>query len=41
MSSYRISTRCRYTGQANFNTDGLGLTPREFLDHPNFPTVYP
>jgi hypothetical protein len=41
MSSYRISTRCRYTGQANFNTDGLGLTPREPFDHPNFPTVYP
>jgi ectoine hydroxylase-related dioxygenase (phytanoyl-CoA dioxygenase family) len=41
MSSYRMSARCRYTGQANFNTDGLGLIPRQHFDHPNFPTVYP
>ena len=41
MSSYRISARSRYTGQANYNTDGLGLKPREVLDHPNFPIVYP
>ena len=41
MSSYRISSRCRYTGQANYNTDGLGLVPRKHFDHPNFPTVYP
>ncbi|RYD53809.1 MAG: hypothetical protein EOP60_09545 [Sphingomonadales bacterium] len=41
MSSYRISGRTRYTGQANFNTDGLGLEPRKLFDHPNFPTVYP
>ena len=41
MSSYRISARSRYTGQANHNTDGLGLEPRELFDHPNFPTVYP
>jgi hypothetical protein len=41
MSSYRVSSRARYTGQANFNTDGLGLTPREVPDHPNFPIVYP
>ena len=41
MSSYRFSARARYTGQANFNTDGLGLVPRQHFDHPNFPTVYP
>ena len=41
MSSYRVSSRARYTGQANFNTDGLGLKPREVIDHPNFPIVYP
>lgn len=41
MSSYRISARSRYTGQANLNTDGLGLIPRQYFDHPNFPTVYP
>lgn len=41
MSSYRLSSRCRYTGQANFNTDGLGLIPRQPFDHPNFPIVYP
>ncbi len=41
MSSYRVSARSRYTGQANFNTDGLGLKPREVFDHPNFPIVYP
>ena len=40
MSSYRISARSRYTGQANYNTDGLGLKPREVLEHPNFPVVY-
>ena len=41
MSSYRVSSRARYTGQANFNTDGLDLKPREVLDHPNFPIVFP
>jgi hypothetical protein len=41
MSSYRFSGRTRYTGAQNFNTDGLGLTPYEPFDHPNFPTVYP
>lgn len=41
MSSYRISARSRYTGQHNFNTDGLGLVPNQHFDHPNFPTVYP
>ena len=41
MSSVRFSGRARYTGQANVNTDGLGLTPRAHFDHPNFPTVYP
>ena len=41
MSSYRVSGRSRYTGQANYNTDGLGLKPREVFDHPNFPIVYP
>lgn len=41
MSSVRFSARSRYTGQANYNTDGLGLEPRKPFDHPNFPTVYP
>jgi ectoine hydroxylase-related dioxygenase (phytanoyl-CoA dioxygenase family) len=41
MSSYRFSARSRYTGQANLNTDGLGLEPRKHFDHPNFPTVFP
>jgi hypothetical protein len=41
MSSYRISARSCYTGQVNFNTDGLGLVPRKPFDHANFPTVYP
>jgi ectoine hydroxylase-related dioxygenase (phytanoyl-CoA dioxygenase family) len=41
MSSYRVAASCRYTGQANFNTDGLGLEPRKTFDHPNFPTVFP
>jgi ectoine hydroxylase-related dioxygenase (phytanoyl-CoA dioxygenase family) len=41
MSSYRISARSIYTGQQNFNTDGLGLIPNKPFDHPNFPTVYP
>lgn len=41
MSSVRMSARCRYTGQHNFNTDGLGLIPNKHFDHPNFPTVYP
>lgn len=41
MSNYRISGRCIYTGHVNYNTDGLGLTPRTRFDHPNFPIVYP
>ena len=41
MSSIRMSERCRYTGQQNFNTDNLGLVPNQQFDHPNFPTVYP
>jgi len=41
MSNYRADARCLYTGQVNFNTDGLGLEPRQPFDHPNFPTVYP
>ena len=41
MSSIRMSERCRYTGQQNFNTDNLGLVPNQPFDHPNFPTVFP
>lgn len=41
MSSYRMSDRCIYTGQHNFNTNGLGLEPYKHFNHPNFPTVYP
>lgn len=41
MSSVRMSARSRYTGQQNFNTDGLGLEPNKHFDHPNFPTVFP
>lgn len=41
MSNYRVSSRSLYTGQVNFNTDGLGLEPRKPFDHPNFPIVYP
>lgn len=41
MSNYRASTRSLYTGQANYNTDGLGLVPRTAFEHPNFPIVYP
>jgi hypothetical protein len=40
MSSQRMSADCLYTGQQNFNTDGLGLVPNKPFDHPNFPTVY-
>ncbi len=40
MSSYRMSSTTRYTGQVNYNTDGLGLKLREVFDHPNFPIVY-
>lgn len=40
MSSLRMSGRSIYTGQPNANTDGLGLKPNKFFDHPNFPTVY-
>ena len=41
MSSYRIAADCLYTGQPNFNTDGLGLEPFKEFDHPNFPVVWP
>lgn len=41
MSSIRFDARARYTGQHNHNTNGLGLTPNQLFDHPNFPTVYP
>lgn len=30
----------RYTGAANYITDGLGLVPMRMLDHPKFPLVY-
>ena len=30
----------RYTGAANFLTDGLGLTPEGMVDHPKFPVIY-
>ena len=40
MSNYRISADCLYTGQQNYNTDGLGLVPNKPFDHPNFPIVY-
>jgi ectoine hydroxylase-related dioxygenase (phytanoyl-CoA dioxygenase family) len=41
MSSYRIAGNCLYTGQQNYNTDGLGLVPNKPFDHPNFPIAYP
>lgn len=40
MSNYRMSDRCLYTGQQNYNTDNMGLEPNKRFDHPNFPTVY-
>ena len=40
MSSYRISDRCLYTGQQNYNTDNLGLELNKRINHPNFPVVY-
>jgi ectoine hydroxylase-related dioxygenase (phytanoyl-CoA dioxygenase family) len=41
MSSYRVAANVLYTGQQNYNTDGLGLAPNKTFDHPNFPIVYP
>jgi ectoine hydroxylase-related dioxygenase (phytanoyl-CoA dioxygenase family) len=41
MSSYRMAGHVLYTGQQNYNTDGLGLEPNKPFDHPNFPLVYP
>ncbi len=41
MSSIRFDARARYTGQHNFNSDGMGLVPNQPFNHPHFPTVYP
>jgi ectoine hydroxylase-related dioxygenase (phytanoyl-CoA dioxygenase family) len=40
MSNQRIAADCLYTGQQNYNSDGLGLVPNKTFDHPNYPIVY-
>lgn len=35
-----VPADARYTGAANYLTDGLGLTPEGMVDHPKFPIIY-